>query len=514
MEHDAGASSELADGTMSGVEIGGRKILLTRVNNICHAVENRCPHAGAPLDQGILHGDVVICPWHKAAFQASTGQCREPPAVDDLPNFPVRETDGRILVTIATHDVMHAQRVTDESDKRCMAIVGAGAAGAMAAQTLREEGFSGRVLLIGREDVLPYDRTVLSKYALSGKQGGEKTPLQDSDFYVRTRIERIVGNVLSIDPASRRIGFADRSEISYDAALVATGGAPRKPDLPGSTLAGVFTLRSAADAQAIVAASVSARFVVVAGSGFIAMECAASLRERGLDVTVVAPQSAPFERQLGKEVGQVFKVVHEGQGIKFRLGDEVGAVEGDGFVQRVRLRSGQVLAADFVVFGLGVSPATDMLAGIAKLGDRGIPVDSRLRVTDGLYAAGDIAAFPMYGNGERIRVEHWRVAQQHGRIAALNMLGGDHAYRAVPYFWTIHFMKRLDYVGHAETWDEVVIDGDLGKPKFVAYYVKDRVVSAVAGWDRDAAMAAATVLMTGYAKWAVKDLRKAMEKFA
>ena len=514
MEHDAGASSDLADGKMSGVEIGGRKILLVRVNNTCRAVENRCPHAGAPLDQGILFGDVVICPWHKAAFHVATGRCSEPPAVDDLPSFPVHETDGRIVVSVATNEVVHAPHIAYGNDKRCLAIVGSGAAGAVAAQTLRDEGFSGRVLLIGRENLLPYDRTVLSKYTLSGKQGGEKTPLQESDFYAQNRIERVAGNVLSIDPASRRINFADRPQITYDAALIATGGIPRKPDLPGSALAGVFTLRSAADARAIVAASVTAKYAVVAGSGFIAMECAASLRERGLDVTLVAPQSVPFERQLGKEVGQAFRVVHEGQGIKFRLGDEISAIDGERGVQRVRLRSGQVLHADLVVFGLGVSPATGMLADIAKLDDGGVPVDSRLRVTDELYAAGDIAAFPLYGNGERIRVEHWRVAQQHGRIAALNMLGGDQAYDAVPYFWTIHFMKRLDYVGHAETWDEVVIDGDLNKPDFTAYYVKGRIVSAVAGWDRDTEMAAATMLMTGHAKWSVEDLRKAMKNFA
>jgi len=511
MEHDIFADSDLAEGNMRAVEAGGCKILVARVHGMCHAVEATCPHAGGPLNEGVLHGGVVICPWHKAAFRIATGERVEPPALDDLRRFPVRAADGRVHVTVGGDERDRTRAVTASGDSaRCMVIVGAGAAGAVAAQTLREAGFAGRVVMIGREDLLPYDRTVLSKYALSGQKGGEKSPLQDAGFYHARGIERLVQDVVAIDPATRAIGFADGTRLPYDAALVATGGAARRPTFPGADLDGVFLLRSAADADAIVEAAGRARRVVVIGAGFIAIEVAGSLRERGLDVAVVAPQLAPFERQLGPEIGNVFRRVHERQGVVFHLGEEVEAIEGDGCVQRVRLKSGAVLDADLIVAGLGVTPETGLLHGVPRRKDGGVDVDAQLRVTDGLYAAGDIAAFPLRGDGDRVRVEHWRVAEQHGRVAALNMLGHALAYDAVPYFWTIHYRKRLDYVGHAEAWDDVVVDGDLEAPEFLAFYVCGGNVAAVAGWGRDRQMAQAIHRMTDRRDWTVAELRDAL----
>ncbi len=350
----------------------------------------------------------------------------------------------------------------------------------------------------------------LSKYALSGQQGGEKTPLQDAAFYARHGIERLAREVASIDPAARAISFADGGSLAYDAALLATGGVPRPLRLPGAELPGVFLLRTPGDAGAIVAAAERARSAVVIGSGFIAMEAAASLRERGLDVTVVTPQQAPFERQLGADIGSAFRRLHEQKGVAFRLGREARSITGDGRVSAVRLDDGTILTADLVLAGLGIAPATEILRGVPRREDGGIAVDARLRVADGLYAAGDIAAFPLRGDGAAIRVEHWRVAQQHGRVAALNMLGGSVEYRAVPFFWTIQYMKRLDYLGHASKWDQVVIDGDLQKPEFVALYVQGARVAAVAGWDRDRQMAAAITLLSDERDWAPADLLRAL----
>lgn len=509
MEYEITAEAALAEGAMQKFERAGRKLLLARVDGACHAVSATCPHAGGPLDEGVMRGGVVVCPWHKAAFRVATGRRVEPPAVDDLERFPVREADGRVFVTIAD-DVQADTLAAGAPDPRCMVIIGAGAAGTVAAQTLREEGFTGRVVLIGREDRLPYDRTILSKYVLSGQEGGEKSPLQDEAFYRRHRIERRAQEVVAIEPAARRVRFAGGDGLTYDAALVAPGGVPRPLRLPGADLAGVFLLRTAADAEAIVAATAEARHVVVVGAGFIAIEAAGSLRERGLAVTVVAPQAAPFERQLGPEIGGVFRRVHEQQGVVFRLGDEVVALEGVGRVHQVRLKSGGVLPADLVVAGLGVSPATGPLQGLAARKDGGVDVDRCLQLMDGLYAAGDIAAFPLRGDAGRVRVEHWRVAEQHGRVAALNMLGGRVVYDAVPYFWTIHYKKRLDYVGHAETWDELVIDGDLATPDFMAFYIRDATVAAVAGWGRDRQMAHALMLMTERRRWTAADLRGAL----
>lgn len=422
MDHDIFADEALAEGAMLAVEAAGHKILLARVDGKCRAVGATCPHAGAPLADGILRDGIVTCPWHKAAFRVATGERVEPPAVDDLPRFAVRVTGGRILITI-TEEPDRVLSPTDLSDDRCMAIVGAGAAGAVAAQTFREAGFAGRVLLIGQEACLPYDRTVLSKYALSGEKGGEKTPLQDGAFYARHRIERLIRKVASLDPVSRTITFADGTNLGYDAALLATGGVPRPLEVPGHDLKGVHLLRTPEDADAIVRSAEKASHAVVIGAGFIGLEAAASLRERGLEVAVVAPQNAPLEKQLGAEVGNVFRRVHEREGVVFHLAQEVAALEGDRRVERVRLKSGVVLAAELVVAGLGIEPRTDMLQGVAPRKGGGLDVDAQLRVVDGLYAAGDIAAFPLYGSGERIGVEHWRVAEQQGRIAALNMLG-------------------------------------------------------------------------------------------
>jgi NADPH-dependent 2,4-dienoyl-CoA reductase/sulfur reductase-like enzyme/nitrite reductase/ring-hydroxylating ferredoxin subunit len=509
MEYDVFGDADLLEGAMRAVEAGGRKILVARVNGVCHAIDATCPHAGGPLNEGVLHEGVVVCPWHKAAFRVATGERVEPPAVDNLQRFPVRVADGRVHVSVGDQ-WNRVQDTAPGGDARCMVIVGAGAAGAIAAQTLREQGFSGRVVMIGREDCLPYDRTVLSKYALSGQKGGEKSPLQDAAFYQAHGIERLAQEVVAVDPAGRVVTFADGTSLAYDAALMATGGVPRPLTFPGADLDGVFLLRSAADADAVVEAAGRARRAVVIGAGFIAVEAAGSLRERGLEVAVVAPQQAPFERQLGPEIGNVFRRVHERQGVVFHLGEEVEAIEGDGRVQRVRLKSGAVLDADLVVAGLGVTPATGPLHGVPRRQDEGLDVDAHLCVTEGLYAAGDIAAFPLRGDGEQVRVEHWRVAEQHGRVAALNMLGHGVAYDAVPYFWTIHYRKRLDYVGHAEAWDEVVVDGDLEKPEFTAFYVHGAKVAAVAGWGRDRQMAQAITLMTDRRDWTMAELRKAL----
>ncbi|MGI4952170.1 MAG: FAD-dependent oxidoreductase [Janthinobacterium lividum] len=527
VETDVGDAAGLAEGAMRVVEQDGAKVLLARSGGRCHAVGAVCPHAGGPLNEGVLHDGAVLCPWHKAAFRLDTGRCVAPPAVDDLPRYGLRTEAGRLLLGPALSTP--APEAAD-TDPRVMVILGTGAAGTAAAQALREEGFGGRVLLVGREDRLPYDRTVLSKYDLSGQKGGEKTPLHPAGFYDRQRIERRVADVTEVDPAARRVRFADGASLTYDAALLATGGEPRRLEVPGGDLPGVCVLRTPDDVAAILARAQGARHAVVAGAGFIGMEAAASLRERGLEVTVVAPGAAPLEKQLGPEVGAVFRRVHERAGIAFRLGDEIVAVEGQDQVRSVRLKSGATLPAELVIVGLGVAPATGMLRGLPLREDGGIDTGPDLRIADGLYAAGDIAGVPYGPGGKTIRVEHWRVAMQQGRVAALNMLGtmpgampktmpgampktmpgGGAVFDAVPYFWTIHFKKRLDYVGHAEAWDAVTIDGDLEAPAFLAFYAKAGRVQAVAGWGRDQAMARVIGLMTDRRDWDLPALRAAL----
>ena len=502
-QHDLGSLDDLPLGTMKQVKIDDAKILLIHDADGVHAVSAICPHAGGPLEQGVRRGKRLVCPWHKATFCIDSGKVLEPPALDPLMRYEVEIAGRRIMLTTGGKQSSHDAQPADE---RCFVIVGAGAAGAVAAQTLREEGFGGRVLMLDAVNRVPYDRTVLSKYALSGETGQEKTPLQTQAFYEQNRIERRTAEVTRIDVAGRHVVCAAGATLNYDAALLATGAVPTKPSLPGVELNGVFLLRSRADADAILVQAERSRRAVILGASFIGMEVAASLRERGLDVTVVGKETAPFAKQLGPRIGAALMTLHRTKGVRFHLGAEMAALEGAEAVQVVRLADGQLVPADMVVVGFGVKPATATIYGLPHEDDGSLKTDSELSVAPGLYAAGDVARFPLYGTGDPVRVEHWRVAQQHGRVAALNMLGRHVRYDAPPVFWTIHYLKRLDYIGHAEAWDDIVVHGDLGKPEFLAYYVGHGRVLAAAGMDRDQDTAALVELLTLRQDWTADEL--------
>jgi apoptosis-inducing factor 3 len=502
-EYEVASVDQLADGRIRQVNFDGTAVLLIPDGEAIYAVAATCPHAGAPLAEGIRHGRRLICPWHKATFCIRTGAVLEPPAVDPLGRYDVRIEGTRIMLSAPPSAPKHEDPPADE---RCFVIVGGGGAGAVAAQTLREVGFAGRIIMLDRENRVPYDRTILSKYALSGEPGAEKSPLQTQSFYKQHGIDRRTAVVSQIDTGNRQVICADGSTFRYDAVLLATGGAPRRPNLPGSDLGNVFVLRSRGDADAILAQAERSERAVILGASFIGMEVAASLRERGLEVTVVGKQTAPFETQLGAQVGTAFTALHQKRGVSFRLGRKIEALRGDREVRSVVLDGGESLPTDLVVIGFGVQPVTDYFDGDALNDDGSISVDSCLRVVDGVYAAGDIARFPLRGDGAPIRVEHWRVAEQHGRVAALNMVGQNRRYDAVPVFWTIQYLKRLDYIGHAADWDDIVVHGDLNKPEFLAYYVKNGVVAAAAGLDRDRDTAALIELLTLRRNWTPSEL--------
>ncbi len=393
-----------------------------------------------------------------------------------------------------------------QHDARTFVIIGGGAAGAVAAQTLREAGFAGRLVMLDPENRLPYDRTVLSKYVLSGQPGAEKSPLQTQSFCKSRRIERTTGEVVRLDMRARCFVCADGSTFHYDAAQLATGGIPRAPDMPGAGLRGVFALRGRADADAIFARAERSERAMILGASFIGMEVAASLRERGLNVTVVARETVPLARTLGPQIGGALRALHERKGVHFRLGHTVTALHGGGDVHGVSLDDGTGVAADLVVVGYGIRPATTCIDGIPRNDDGTVSVDAQLCVAGGLFAAGDIARFPLRGDGPPIRVEHWWVAQQQGRIAALNMLGRAVRYEAAPKFWTIEYLKRVDYIGHASNWEDVVVHGDLDRPEFLAYFVKNGIVVAAAGMDRDQDTAALLELFDIRRDWTPADL--------
>jgi NADPH-dependent 2,4-dienoyl-CoA reductase/sulfur reductase-like enzyme len=409
--------------------------------------------------------------------------------------YDVRVRDGRVFASLpqATPDRRApslAKRDTG-ADSRKFVIIGGGAAGYAAAQTLREDGFQGRVVLITREDRAPYDRPNLSKDYLQGHAEPAWMPLRSDEFYDESGIELVCNKeVMRVEARSKTITFEGGESQTYDALLVATGGESRKLNIPGADLKNVYVLRSFADADSIMEGAARSTRAVVVGASFIGMEVAHSLAERGLEVTVVAPSGEPFERTLGAEVGRLFRRLHESHNVRFKLGSIVYRFEGVGRVQAVVLESGERFETDMVVAGVGVQPATGFLEGVGLNDDGGVLVDAHLRAAEDLYAAGDIACYPDPRTGERVRIEHWRAAQQQGRTAAHTMMGRDVPFDGVPFFWTRQFDAGLLYVGHASAWDEIIYQGEVSSCDFLAFYAKDGRVLAVAGMNRARDMAA------------------------
>ena len=492
-------TSELVDGEMKQVSAEGQEILLARVKGNFYAVGAHCTHYGAPLVDGVLSGDRIVCPWHHACFGITTGDLEEPPAVDSLTCYEVAIENDRVMVRVP-NDVSDRRlpqlAKRDARDQRLFVIAGGGAAGYAAAQTLREEGFTGRVVLITREKQLPYDRPNLSKDYLQGNAEPEWLPLRPDDFFAEHDIEVMAGKEIKrIDAAKKTVMFVDGETLFCDALLVATGGEPRTLPFQIASQANVFVLRSYDDSDAIIAAAEKGKRAVVIGASFIGMEVSSSLATRGCDVTVVAPDEVPFKKNLGPEIGRLFQNIHEQNGVKFKLGPSVAGFEGGERVTAVVLENGERLDADLVIVGVGVKPATEILEGVPLHHDGGVIVDAHLRAADGVFAAGDIAYFPHPLTGERQRIEHWRTAMQQGRTAAKNMSGNEAAYDGVPFFWTRQFDAGLLYVGHAASWDEIIYHGNVPARDFLAFYIKGDQVLAVAGMDRDREMAAAEELM-------------------
>lgn len=492
-------TGELTDGEMKQVSAEGKEILLARVNGNFHAVGAHCTHYGAPLVEGVLNGERLVCPWHHACFNITTGDLQEPPAFDALPRYEVKIENDQVVVRVpddASDRRTPLMAKRDPKDKRLFVIAGGGAAGYAAAQTLREDGFTGRLVLVTREKHLPYDRPNLSKEYLQGNAEPEWIPLRSDDFFAEHDIEVTQGREITrVDAAKKTITFANGEVLRCDALLLATGGEPRKLPFQSGAQSNVFLLRSYDDSDQIIAAAEKGKRAVVIGASFIGMEVAASLTTRGCEVTVVAPDAVPFEKILGAKIGQLFQDIHEENGVKFKLGVSVAGFSGGERINAVELENDERLDTDLVVVGVGVRPATKFLEGVTLHRDGGIIVDEHMRAADGVFAAGDIAYFPHPLTGERQRIEHWRTAMQQGRIAAHNMAGKKISYEAVPFFWTRQFDAGLLYAGHAASWDEIVYQGDVRARDFLAFYIRVGRVLSVAGMNRDREMAAAEELM-------------------
>ncbi|SAK47696.1 FAD-dependent oxidoreductase [Caballeronia ptereochthonis] len=465
-------------------------ILLVRDGDAVRAYTAECPHAGGPLDEGAICNGRIVCPWHKGTFEVRDGSLVEPPPLKALTRYDATVRDGDVHVSLQPVE-SSAPKAKARTNDRTMLIVGAGAAGAAACAALREAGFEGRIVLAGNDAREPYDRTSLSKFTLAGDMPPDDVPpLLDPDFFDKHDIERIEAQAVHLDAKERRAELATGMKIDYDAALVCTGGIPRPLGIPGANLEHVHMLRTREDARAILASleGEGSKRAVIIGASFIGLEVASCLRKRAIDVTVVAPGKVPFAKQFGERIGEMFKRLHEKNGVTFHMNSRISALRGGNAVREAILDSGEKLAADVVIAGTGVEPATHFLPGVALEEDGGVRVDATMLAAPALYAAGDIAHFPLPRSDESVRIEHWRVAQQHARVAAYNMAGSAREYVGVPYFWTYHYEKTFDYLGHVKEPDSIEIDGDLATQHFIAFLMKDGRVGAVVACEHDAAV--------------------------
>jgi NADPH-dependent 2,4-dienoyl-CoA reductase/sulfur reductase-like enzyme/nitrite reductase/ring-hydroxylating ferredoxin subunit len=473
--------SDLAEGQPLVVAIGEEKVLLARIEGKIHAVGHECPHYQEPLELGVLFGRQIVCKSHLARLDVTTGRMVSPPAMNDLPVYPVKVEAGDVWIGEAVKPKFPKPQAALGSDPRVFLVVGAGAAGNAAAETLRREGFAGRVVMVTGEDERPYDRPNLSKDFLTGKAGEEWLPLRGPKFYAAQGIELLTGHrVRSLDPGKKTIAFANGETLAFDRALLATGGVPRRLAVPGADGPGCFFLRTAADARALVAAASTHESVLVIGAGFIGLEVASSLRQRGLGVTVVGPEALPLAHILGDRIAAHLTSLHQAKGVAFLLGRTPTRIEGPEGKKAVSLSDGAVVTAGFVVIGLGIQPSLDYLDGTSLVDKGAVPVDARMQTrAPDVYAAGDIAAVADPDWGTR-RVEHWAVAERQGQRAARCMLGRDPGAEEVSFFWTKQAGAALKYAGYARDFDQIVYRGSVEEGKFLAGYFRQGELKAAA----------------------------------
>ena len=503
--------SMIPEGTMLLGHAQGEPVLLARRGDEVFAIGAICTHYGAPLEQGLLDGDTVRCQWHHACFSLRTGEALRAPALNPVSHWrvelwhseevrdvarqftPVETPVGSVYVqekfggTVYVREklafVSRPSQPLAAGIPATVVIVGGGAAGNAAAEMLRREGYSGRITMLSADDSVPCDRPNLSKGYLSGAAVDESNPLRSEKFYKDYEIDlHLSTHVTTIETAARQVRLSDGSRHPYEALLLATGAEPVRLDVPGADLPHVHYLRTLADGRALFASALVAKRAVVIGASFIGLEVAASLRARDIEVHVVGTETILMEKVLGPEVGNFLRKLHEDHGVTFHLGTTATTIDKQG----VTLKSGERLQADLVVVGIGVRPSISLAEQAGLEIDRGVVVNEYLESSiPGIFAAGDIARWPDRLTGERIRVEHWVVAERQGQTAAHNILGRRERFDYVPFFWTEQYDFGLGYVGHAEHWDKVEIAGSLEARDCAITYLRGGRRLAVAVVHRD-----------------------------
>ena len=476
---------DLSDGGMLAGHVGDEPALLARRGEDVFAIGAVCTHYGAPLTDGLLVGETVRCPWHHACFSLRTGAAVRAPALNPVSCWRVERQEGTVYVREKLEPAP-PPALTSPKLPKTVVIIGGGAAGNAAAETLRNEGYSGAITMVSADESGPYDRPNLSKGFLAGSAEADWIPLRSPDFYKEHGIDlRLATRVAAIDPIGRTLRLADGSALAFDALLLATGAEPIRLVIPGSDLPHVHYLRTLADSRALIANVLEARRAVVIGASFIGLEVAASLRARGIEVDVVAPEAIPMERILGPDAGNFVRQIHADHGVRFHLGTTAVSIT----EKSVALKNGETIDADLVVAGIGVRPLTSLAEQAGLLIDRGVVVNEYLETqAPGIFAAGDIARWPDRLTGAPIRVEHFVVAERQGQTAARNILGAQERFDAVPFFWTEQYDLQIAYVGHAERWDKLEIDGSLAaRDCAISYYLGGRKLAVVTiGRDHEA----------------------------
>jgi NADPH-dependent 2,4-dienoyl-CoA reductase/sulfur reductase-like enzyme/nitrite reductase/ring-hydroxylating ferredoxin subunit len=479
---DVAALTALEEGGRT-FEIGGKTVLILRSGEEIRALGAVCPHHGAPLEHGLITDHLLTCPWHTAAFDVETGRLQNPPALEDLDTYEVKIARGRVLVRRKKEERKDVQL---RRESGTFIILGSGAAGTAAAFTLRREGFDGRVIVVTSETAPPYDRTRLSKEYLSEEFERQNIYLMPETSYRDLKIDLLQGRqVVEVDHENKRIIFMDGDYLQYDKLLVATGGIPRTPLIPGTDLKNFFLLRNLDDANSIHDAMGRVGTALIIGAGFLGLETAAALRTRGLEVHVVAPEKAPLSHVYGARISARVRHLHEERGVRFHLGLHVLQLKGDDSVHMVELSDENTLAVDMVIAAIGILPAVHFLESSGLVENNAVSVDSRLKTKfEDIYAAGDIALVPDFPTGGKRRVEHWTEAMRQGCHAARCMLGSEDEYRGIPFFWSKQYDTVIRYAGYTPKVRRIVYRGEPEEGDFLAGYFRGKKLLAVAGIGR------------------------------